>query len=185
MSQMLRTLLEGHVPADAGEAQHLEQMRGAVRSLSAPLSRAQAGAHFTASAVVVTPEGDRVAMLHHRKLDRWLQPGGHIEPEDAGDLLQASMREAREETGCEVGPHPLAPLPLDVDAHVIPARRDEGEHTHLDVRFLLVATSAEALAHDPNESRAIQWFGWDEALARADDAALVRMLTKARALCER
>ncbi|HLT31937.1 MAG TPA: NUDIX hydrolase [Myxococcaceae bacterium] len=185
MSQMLRTLLSGHVPADPAEARHLAQMREAVENLAAPLARSQAGAHFTASAVVVTPEGDRVAMLHHRKLERWLQPGGHIEPGDDGDLVLAAMREAREETGCEVGPHPLAPLPLDVDAHVIPARRDEAEHTHLDVRFLLVATSAEALAHDPAESRAIHWFGWDAALERADDAALVRMLTKARALCER
>lgn len=182
---MLRTLLTGHVPADAAEARHLIQMRNAVETLAAPLSRTQAGAHFTASAVVVTPEGDRVAMLHHRKLERWLQPGGHVEPGDDGDLLLAAMREAREETGCEVGPHPLAPLPLDVDAHVIPARKNEAEHTHLDVRFLLVATSAEALAHDPAESSAIHWFGWDDALARADDDALVRMLTKARALCER
>ena len=184
MSEMLRTLLTGHVPADPAEAQHLAQMRDAVQRLAAPLSRAQAGAHFTASAVVVTPDGDRVAMLHHRKLDRWLQPGGHIEPGDGGDLLLAAIREAREETGCEVGPHPLAPLPLDVDAHVIPARKDEAEHTHLDVRFLLVATSEEALMHDPAESRAIHWFDWDAAIGRADDAALVRMLTKARALCE-
>lgn len=185
MTEMLRTLLTGHVPADAAEAQHLMQMEEAIEALASPLSRAQPGAHFTASAVVVTPEGDRVAMLHHRKLERWLQPGGHVEPEDGGDLLLAAMRESREETGCEVGPHPLAPLPLDVDAHVIPARRDEAEHTHLDVRFLLVATSAEALSHDPLESSAIHWFGWDAALERADDAALVRMLTKARALCER
>lgn len=180
----LRSLLEAHPPGDDAEARHLEQMRAALGSLAAPFSRSQPEAHFTASAVVVTPDGTQVAMLHHRKLDRWLQPGGHVEPADGEDLLAAAMREAKEETGCEVRPHPAAPAVLDVDAHVIPARRDEPMHTHLDVRFLLIASSAEALAHDPLEARAIHWWSWEEALERADDAALVRMLGKARRLCE-
>ena len=73
------------------------------------------------------------------------------------------------------------PRPLDVDIHTIPARKTEPEHLHLDVRFLVVAEDPEALVHDPNESSGVQWLTWDEALARADEAPLRRLLEKARA----
>lgn len=184
MPDALLALLDSHPPADAQEAADLERMRDAARRLAAPLSRHQPEAHFTASAVVVSPEGDRVALVHHGKLHRWLQPGGHVEEADGGALAEAALREAREETGLAVHLHPAAPVPLDVDAHVIPARRDEAAHTHLDVRFLLVAANPDSLQHDASESHAAQWFAWDEALAKADEPALSRMLRKARALCE-
>ena len=96
-----------------------------------------------------------------------------------------ALREAREETGCEVSLHPNAPRPLDVDVHVIPARKLEPEHRHLDVRYLVVAANPEALAHDPNESTGAQWLTWEDALARADEAPLRRMLEKARAQLQR
>jgi 8-oxo-dGTP pyrophosphatase MutT (NUDIX family) len=185
MHEALLALLASHPPADAQEAADLERMRVAARSLAAPLSRSQPEAHFTASAVVVSPDGARVALIHHGKLHRWLQPGGHVEESDGGELAEAALREAREETGLAVHLHPQAPRPLDVDAHVIPARREDAAHTHLDVRFLLIAADPAALQHDTAESHAAQWFGWDEALAKADEPALSRMLHKARALCER
>jgi 8-oxo-dGTP pyrophosphatase MutT (NUDIX family) len=94
-----------------------------------------------------------------------------------------ALREAREETGCDVALHPLAPAPLDVDVHVIPARKSDPEHRHLDVRYLVVARNPEALAFDPNESHGAQWLTWDEVLARADEAPLKRMLEKARSQC--
>jgi hypothetical protein len=80
--------------------------------------------------------------------------------------------------------HPAAPRPLDVDVHVIPARKAEPEHRHLDVRYLVVAANPEALAHDAAESHGAQWLSWDEALARADEAPLRRMLLKARAVAQ-
>ena len=89
-----------------------------------------------------------------------------------------ALREAREETGCDV--QLLAPAPLDVDVHTIPARKTEPEHEHLDVRYLVVANNPDALKHDPNESHGAQWLSWDDALARADEPALKRLLTKAR-----
>ncbi|RKH55870.1 NUDIX hydrolase [Corallococcus aberystwythensis] len=173
-------LLTRHVPTDDKEREDLARMRRFATSLEAPFSRAQGEAHFTGSAVVVDAAGGRVAMLHHAKLKRWLQPGGHAEAGDAGDMEATALREAREETGCRVHLHPTAPRPLDVDVHVIPARKDEPEHCHLDVRYLVVAEDPEALAHDPAESFGIQWLGWDEALTRADEAPLRRMLLKAR-----
>lgn len=180
MSIPLTELLASHAPLDAQEATDLGRMREAAVALEAPLSRHQEEAHFTASAVLVNRAGDAVALVHHGKLDRWLQPGGHVEPDDNGDLVRAALREAREETGCEVALDPRAPSPLDVDAHLIPARKSDPAHTHLDVRFLVVTDTPERLRHDPAESHAARWFSWDEALALAGDAPLRRLLEKAR-----
>lgn len=176
------TLLEtlgAVVPADEKEAADLRVMRDFAASLAEPFSRSQWPAHFTGSAVVVTPDGAHVCLVLHAKLQRWLQPGGHADVVDGGDLAQTALREAREETGLDV--ELRSSTPLDLDVHVIPARKDEPEHRHLDVRYLVVAKNPEALAHDPNESHGAQWLTWDEAIARADEAPLRRMLSKARA----
>jgi 8-oxo-dGTP pyrophosphatase MutT (NUDIX family) len=174
-------LLSRHVPTDAKEREDLERMRTFAAELASPFSRAQATAHFTGSAVVVDPAGERVALIHHGKVKRWLQPGGHAEEADGGLMEATALREAQEETGCRVRLHPTAPRPLDVDIHRIPARKDEPEHLHLDVRYLIVAEDPEALAHDPNESFGARWVSWKDALERADEAALRRLLEKARA----
>lgn len=176
----LAGLLARHVPTDAKEREDLERMRAFAARLSRPFSRAQPEAHFTGSAVVVDPTGSRVVLLHHGKLKRWLQPGGHADEADAGSMEATALREAREETGCRVKLHPSAPRPLDVDIHTIPARKDEPEHLHLDVRYLVVAEDPESLAHDPAESFGAQWLEWGAALERADEPPLRRLLEKAR-----
>src|SRR5919106_547396 len=90
--------------------------------------------------------GDRVLLLHHRKLGRWLQPGGHADPgESSGETV--ALREAREETGLAgLNLHPQAPRPFDVDVHDIPARGGEAAHQHLDLRYLVVAPAGAGLA---------------------------------------
>ncbi len=178
----LLELLAHHVPTDDKEREDLARMRAFAAELERPFSRKQVRAHFTGSAVVVDPAGERVVLLHHAKLHRWLQPGGHVEEADAGRMEATALREAHEETGCRVLLHPRGPRPLDVDVHTIPARKDEPEHLHLDVRYLIMAEDPEALAHDPNESSGAQWLTWDEVLARVDEAPLRRLLEKARAV---
>src|SRR4029453_15241807 len=78
--------------------------------------------HLTGSAITVSADGAHVLLLHHRKLDRWLQPGGHGDPgETTGE--EGALREALEESGIEgLTLHPRAPRPLDGDVHDIPAR---------------------------------------------------------------
>jgi 8-oxo-dGTP pyrophosphatase MutT (NUDIX family) len=173
-------LLAAHRGTDAKEEADLAAMRDFAGTLERPFARDGWPAHFTGSAVVVSPDGAKVVLVHHAKLHRWLQPGGHADPADGGDMAETALREAREETGLEVALHPTAPRPLDVDVHVIPARKQDPEHRHLDVRYLVVAENPEALQHDPNESFGAQWLDWSEALARADEAPLRRMLEKAR-----
>jgi 8-oxo-dGTP pyrophosphatase MutT (NUDIX family) len=138
--------------------------------------------HSTASAVVVSVAGDRVLLLHHRKLGRWLQPGGHGEPGES-DPERIALREAWEETG--IGGlvlHPTAPRPLDVDVHPIPARGDEPAHRHLDLRYLVLAPGDVAPRLAPAEARALRSFAWGELPALDLDAGLRRALRAARAL---
>lgn len=177
---VLLDALAAHLPTDEKERLDLETMRAHAASLADPFSRAQPAAHFTGSAVVVNPGGDRVCLIHHGKLNRWLQPGGHADAADQGSMELSALREAQEETGCRVTLHHRAPRPLDVDIHAIPARKTDEGHQHLDVRYLVVAQNPEAMTYDPAESHGAQWLSWDDALARADEAPLRRLLQKAR-----
>jgi 8-oxo-dGTP pyrophosphatase MutT (NUDIX family) len=177
MPRVLSALLDAVVPADDKERADLALLRSHARTLAAPFSREQPVAHFTGSALVT--DGARVALIFHRKLARWLQPGGHVEPADAGDLSRTALREAHEETGLPVRLHPSAPRPLDVDVHSIPERPDARAHLHLDVRFLVVTEPGAAVAMDASEVAEVRWYSLEAALEAADDASLRRLLRKA------
>jgi len=172
--------LQDHRPQDAEEAQDLAAIRAFVARHPQPFDRGIREGHLTGSAVVVAAEGDRVLLLHHKKLDRWLQPGGHGDPgESTGEAV--ALREALEETGLHgLALHPTAPRPLDVDVHEIPARRDEPAHQHLDLRYLVMAPAGAVLARQVEETNDLRWFSWEEAFALGLDAGLQRLLGKAR-----
>jgi 8-oxo-dGTP pyrophosphatase MutT (NUDIX family) len=177
----LRAALARHRPADAKEAADLEDVLAFIARYPDPFDRRIVEGHLTGSAVVVSTAGDRVLLLFHRKLERWLQPGGHAEVgERDGETI--ALREAREETGIEgLVLHPSASRPLDVDVHPIPARGDEPAHRHLDLRYLVLAPMRAALRRRAAEARALRWFTWDELDDLDLDAGLRRALRTARA----
>jgi 8-oxo-dGTP pyrophosphatase MutT (NUDIX family) len=174
--------LSRHAAADPDEADHLARILDFVRRHADPFDRRIPEGHLTGSALVVSAGGDRVLLVHHRKLQRWLQPGGHADPgETSGEAV--ALREAREETGIGgLALHAEAPRPLDVDVHAIPAFGDEPAHAHLDLRYLVVAPEAGAISRRAEESSDAGWFGWDELAALDLDRGLVRALAKARRL---
>ena len=118
-----------------------------------PFSRDQfTPGHITCSGLVLSPAGDRILLVHHRRLDRWLQPGGHVEPEDA-TIDAAARREVEEETGALLASG-SAPL-LGVDVHAIPPKRGEPLHLHHDLLFLFRALGDDVSASP--ECRAVAW----------------------------
>jgi 8-oxo-dGTP pyrophosphatase MutT (NUDIX family) len=180
----LAVSLERHVGADEEEARDRDRILEFVRRHADPFDRRIAEGHLTGSAIVVSADGGRVLMLHHRKLDRWLQPGGHANPgERSGE--EVALREALEETGI-VGLqlHPAAPRPLDVDVHDIPARENEPAHEHLDLRYLVSAPEGAVLSPQIEELHALRWAAWGELDGLGPDRGLRRALGKARALVE-
>jgi 8-oxo-dGTP pyrophosphatase MutT (NUDIX family) len=114
--------------------------------------RSHRAGHFTGSAFLVSADGTRVLLMHHRKLDRWLQPGGHADGD--ADLARVAVREAWEETG--VAGLRVEGGILDLDRHRIPARGDEPEHWHYDVRYVVRAGADERVAVNA-ESHALAW----------------------------
>jgi 8-oxo-dGTP pyrophosphatase MutT (NUDIX family) len=130
--------------------------------------------HLTASAWIVDPARARTLLTHHRKLGRWLQLGGHVDGE--ADLLAAALREAREESGL-ASLRAVGAEVFDVDRHRIPARSDEPEHWHFDVRFLLEADPAEPLAVS-DESHDLVWVPLAELPRYSAEESLARMARK-------
>lgn len=153
------------------------------RSLASP-------GHVTGSAWVVDPAGEAVLLTHHRKLDLWIQLGGHADGDP--DVLAVARREGLEESGLpsllviDPGSAPNAAqdagtlVPFDVDIHEIPARRDEPAHFHFDVRYAFRAGSRDVITSD--ESHALAWVPMGELDRYTRDASVARMANKWLAL---
>jgi 8-oxo-dGTP pyrophosphatase MutT (NUDIX family) len=109
--------------------------------------------HITGSAWIVNSERTKVLLVHHAKLNRWLQPGGHADGED--DVVNVALREAQEET-CVKNFTLLKKEIFDIDIHPIPARKDFPEHLHFDIRFLFEADEKEKIIVS-EESHDVKW----------------------------
>ena len=130
--------------------------------------------HLTGSAWLVSGDGQRAALMHHRKLGRWLQPGGHADGD--ADLAAVAKREAGEETG--LTDLELSTEIFDLDRHEIPARGQEPAHWHYDMRFVVRATGSELFVKNA-ESLALAWVDIWALTGRDDvDESIRRMARK-------
>jgi len=130
--------------------------------------------HLTGSAWIVSADRRRTLLTHHAKLGKWLQLGGHADGD--ADLLAVALREAREESGLTL----LKPVRLglfDVDRHRIPARGDEPEHWHHDLRFMIEADPSEPLVVS-NESKALSWVDVAAVGSLNPEESMARMVRK-------
>jgi 8-oxo-dGTP pyrophosphatase MutT (NUDIX family) len=169
-------LLRPHRTADTREADHLRAMLSLLEIEGDPFSREHyVPGHFTASAFVLSPRRE-LLLVHHKKLGRWLQPGGHLEPGDA-DLLAAARREVVEETGLDEGMLLVRGVaPLDLDVHWIPARGEVVGHRHFDVRFRFEAPRRALVGN--NEVVSCRWVPVAEVGEMCDDESVRRVLGK-------
>jgi 8-oxo-dGTP pyrophosphatase MutT (NUDIX family) len=163
--------------AHEAEADTALRLAAFVESQGKAFERSCLEGHVTGSAFIVDPARTMTLFVHHRKLDKWLQPGGHCEAGESG--LEAALREAREETGLTGRPLLDGAL-FDIDIHPIPARGSEPAHFHYDLRFLLeAAPGAELLSP---ESRALEWLSFAEAGRRNPEPSIARCIGKLLAL---
>jgi 8-oxo-dGTP pyrophosphatase MutT (NUDIX family) len=132
--------------------------------------------HFTASAFVLCPERRRVLLIHHQKLGRWLQPGGHVEPADV-DLLAAAQREVVEETGVRLAAR-LGSGIFDVDVHPIPVTAKIGAHRHFDVRYAFLAASLDV--QGSAEVLGVRWVELEVAHRLTDERSVLRCVERLR-----
>jgi 8-oxo-dGTP pyrophosphatase MutT (NUDIX family) len=146
-------------PVDAREADAIARVRDLVARGGELFDPSATDHHLTASAFVFSSRG--VLLHRHRRLGIWVQPGGHV---DAGEsVLEACVREVREETGLEAA-HLDPPRLFHVDVH--PGPRG---HTHYDLRYVLVAPPEDPRP-PPGESPEVFWFDRSGALERAEPA---------------
>jgi 8-oxo-dGTP pyrophosphatase MutT (NUDIX family) len=155
--ERLDAQLAAHETADEKEARDVRFVRDflAAHPEDAHL-RGQLAGHLTGSGFVLDHGRTKLLLLHHVRLNRWLQPGGHGEGEV--DPRRIALREIEEETGLLPGDLDAFPNEriLDVDVHRIPGRMHEPEHLHLDVRYGFVAREG-AHARVSQESHALKW----------------------------
>ena len=158
-AEQVRRLLAGHQPADGKECAAMERIGSELDRLADPCDEHADLVHVTASAIVV---GRRGTLLHrHRRLLRWMQPGGHIDPGEAP--WEAALRESEEETGLVLSHPPGGPVLVHVDVH-----QGAQGHTHLDLRYVLLGPDADPRP-PPGESPEARWFEWDEAQTMSAD----------------
>jgi len=134
------------------------------------------GGHVTASAFVLSSDQTAVLLTHHRKLDIWIQLGGHCDGiADAGFV---ALKEAYEESGLTRISR-LQSTVFDVDIHDIPAHKSDPAHLHYDVRFLFQAEAGDIVVSD--ESHDLAWVPLEGLEAKTHEASLLRMRDKAQA----
>ncbi|WP_420582563.1 NUDIX hydrolase [Reichenbachiella sp.] len=131
--------------------------------------------HITASAWVLTSDFNQVALLHHKKLDRWLQPGGHADGDE--NVKRVALKELQEETGI-TDVSLIGDSFFDIDIHSIPQRKDVPEHDHYDIRFAFIANKPEQLKKN-EESNEVAWIAIDELEQHVgNDTSVLRMKEK-------
>jgi len=177
----LLELLERYLARHTEERATVAKIRGLVEQEPRCFERDCYPGHLTASTWIVSSDRERFLLAHHRKLNRWLQLGGHADGES--DLSAVALREAQEESGMAgfvFAARGGALVPLDVDVHRIPGHDPEPPHDHHDVRFLLVAHPDQALVCS-EESTALRWFCDRDLESLTDDESVLRLGRKARA----
>tara|TARA_Y100000817_G_C16691728_1_gene470770 strand:+ start:149 stop:700 length:552 start_codon:yes stop_codon:yes gene_type:complete len=133
--------------------------------------------HITGSTLVVNPDKTKVILTLHKKLNCWLQPGGHADGDS--DPMRVAAKEAWEETGID-GIQFLSDQIFDLDIHTIPVFGDVPEHLHFDVRFLMQAPHENFAISE--ESHDLKWFTFEESLKEDLDSSLVRMIKRVQTL---
>jgi len=166
-------LLQAYAEKHPDEGATVQRFLRFVRAHERCFERDCWAGHVTGSAWLVNDNHDRVLLTHHKKLDRWLQVGGHSD--GITDPLAVAIMEAEEESGLAVVA--LDSAIFDIDIHEIPARKSDPAHFHFDVRFAL-QTRADERFRVSDESHDLAWVAVRDLGAYTDEESVLRMARK-------
>ena len=181
--QELLTLLRQHHTRFMDEAGYVQRAIGYIEEHEDCFFRELWPIHVTGSAWVISPDCNKILMMHHKKHDQWFQPGGHADGDS--DIVRVALRETSEETGIDLSQIKLVDLKVfDVDIHSIPAMGNEPQHYHIDIRFLVeIDDSVPVPGND--ESHQVLWVSVYDVTRYNNNRSTYRMLDKMRQLRNR
>ncbi len=130
--------------------------------------------HLTGSAFITNKSKTKVLLTHHKKLNLWVQLGGHVD--DGETVFEAAYREGIEESGLQTLQFHNQEI-FDIDVHMIPARKQDKEHYHHDLRYLFFADENDPIIVS-DESQDVKWIPLDMIHQYTKETSLIRMVHK-------
>lgn len=132
--------------------------------------------HFVASAWILNKEKSQVLLTYHKKLNRWLQLGGHADGNS--NIKGVALKEGYEESGLRELQF-LTPHIFDLSIHDFPQSKECPTHKHFDIRFLLHSSiSNDYVISD--ESHDLKWVALEDVYRFNDNPELLRLVEKTR-----
>jgi len=166
--------IQNYTSLETEEVVFKENMVDFIQSNVDCFERSLESGHITASAVLLNKDGSKVLLMHHAKLNLWVQLGGHCDGDP--DVLAVAVKEAQEESGI-MSIKPVHENIFDIDIHFIPANSREKAHYHYDVRFLLQVTSNEEVVQN-SESKELRWIDINAHEMPTKERSVVRLFEK-------
>lgn len=170
----LLNLLNAYNPATAEEKVYKKQIIQFITDNPSCFERSLTTGHIAASALLLNNDHSKILLMHHAKLDLWVQPGGHCDGNN--NPLEVAIKEVQEETGLTTV-IPVSTDIFDIDIHLIPARKHEPAHYHYDIRFLLYTPHEDQIVKN-HESKELKWFGKNKELLPTKKSSVLRMVDK-------
>lgn len=167
-------LVDEYTSSFKEEAEYKKEITDFLKGNETMYGRQNPEGHLTGSAWIVNHDRKKVLLVFHKRLGRWLQPGGHMEGEE--DILDTAVREAKEETGL-TSLRCVNPNIFDIDIHTIPGFEDEKQHLHYDIRFLLEADDEEKVKVS-SESKDVRWVDIKAIKKYSTSQSITRMAEK-------
>ncbi|MCL4361716.1 NUDIX hydrolase [Candidatus Dependentiae bacterium] len=167
-------LLYNYHPASPDEIEYKSRMLDFIEKYSNCFERSLEVGHITASCWLLNKDSSKALLMHHAKLDKWFQLGGHCDGDP--DTLAVAVKEAQEESGI-MNIKPISDKIFDIDIHLIPENKKEKAHYHYDVRFLLQVVGDDEIIQN-NESKALKWITKNRTELPTREESVVRMFNK-------